>query len=160
MLPAAGGYLGFLGTDGTHSGGYGIEFDVYNNSAFSDPSANHIALIEDGLDNHLAYVNDTRVKDNLWHTVKVYIFSGGVKVYVDNMNSAVLEWSGALVRTYGGFGFGGATGGLSQSHIIDEVKNFYSTRKKLQLHHQPKQMEVLLPRKPGKSIMAIQQPLL
>jgi hypothetical protein len=58
--------------------GYGIEFDAWQNPAgdargtvgvqinppSGDPSANHIALIDGIVNNHLAYVDDERVADN------------------------------------------------------------------------------------------------
>ena len=63
--------------------GYGIEFDNWHNSIHNDPLGNHIALIKDHVDNHLAYVNDPRTGDNCWHNVSVVVKDSSVTVYVD-----------------------------------------------------------------------------
>ena len=112
--------------------GYGIEFDAWQNwvSDFNqipgaqqnpqgDPSANHIGLIEGFSGNHLAYVDDLRVADNNWHKVSISVQGSSVSVYVDQ--GLVLQWSGALSRTFDGFGFSAGTGGPgSNMHLIDD----------------------------------------
>ncbi len=112
--------------------GYGIEFDGWQNVSWDfqgitggqsnpsgDPSDNHIALIQDYTGNHLTWVNDTRVADNNWHSVSVSVQGSSVSVSIDQ--AVVLQWSGALNRTYDGFGFSGATGGVGSNwHIIDD----------------------------------------
>lgn len=112
--------------------GYGIEFDGWQNIPWDfqsttggqqnpqgDPTGSHIAVIKDFTGNHLTYVNDTRVSDNNWHWVTVHVEGSSVSVTVDQM--MVLQWSGTFDRTYGGFGFSGATGGVgSDWHIIDD----------------------------------------
>ena len=125
---ALGGGLGFNPANQTIPG-YGIEFDGWQNIAQDfqignqtfpgDPSADHIALIEDSVGNHLAYVNDERAVDNNWHQVSVVVGESSVSVYVDQ--GLVLQWNGVLNRTYDEFGFSGTTSGLnSQWHIIDD----------------------------------------
>ena len=113
--------------------GYGIEFDGWQNIPWDfqkvagsqsnpagDPSGDHIALIQDYTGNHLAYVNDQRVADNNWHQVTVSVQGSSVSVYVDH--GLVLQWTGDLNRTYDGFGFSGATGGVGSNwHLIDDV---------------------------------------
>jgi hypothetical protein len=112
--------------------GYGIEFDGWQNIPWDfqgitggqpnppgDPSANHVALIQDYTGNHLTSVNDTRVADNNWHKVSVSVQGSSVSVSIDQ--AVVLEWSGTLNRTCDGFGFSGATGGVGSNwHIIDD----------------------------------------
>lgn len=127
--PADGGALAFNGgqPDG-YDPGYGIEFDSWQNSAFDwepppvqgDPSANHIALIKDRTDNHLVVVDDARCDDNQWHQVNVTVDSNAVAVEVDG--DQVLGWEGAIDRAFGGLGFGAATGGGTNWHIIDDVR--------------------------------------
>ncbi len=112
--PGGGGSLGF----GKDIPGYGIEFDSYKNPF--DASAKHIALIENSYTNHLKYVNTGVTDDGKWHHVKVVIGDNSIDVYVDN--TLMLSWSGNIDRSYGGFGFAGATGGLNDWHIIDNVK--------------------------------------
>ncbi len=127
----AGGRLGF----NTQSiiPGYGIEFDGWPNIAYefadivggkpnpmADPSDNHIALIKDFTGNHLTYVNDQRIYDNLWHQVSVEVQGSSVAVYFDKV--LALQWSGELDRTYGGFGFSGSNGQVEASwHVIDNL---------------------------------------
>ena len=134
----AGGRLGF----NTQSiiPGYGIEFDGWANIAYefadivggkpnptADPSDNHIALIKDFTGNHLTYVNDQRIYDNLWHQVSVEVQGSSVTVYFDK--GLALQWSGELDRTYGGFGFSGSNGQVEASwHVID---NFSITARDL-----------------------------
>jgi len=126
----AGGRLGF----NTQSiiPGYGIEFDGWANIAYefddivggapnpsADPSDSHIALIKDFTGNHVAYVNDQRIYDNIWHQVSIEVQGSSVAVYFDQ--ELVLQWNGVLDRTYGGFGFSGSNGMVEASwHIIDD----------------------------------------
>jgi len=121
--PDGGGRLGFTDS-GNSVPGYGIEFDNYYNPEFNDPSANHIALIKDHVNNHLIYVDDNRTEDNKWHDVKVRVENSMINVSVDN--GTVFTWNGTINRTYDGFGFSAATGGYNNWHIIDDVKIKYS----------------------------------
>lgn len=117
--PSDGGSLAF--NDKTPAPGYGIEFDGWQNFEDTppDPSANHIALIKDWSGNHLVYVNDARTEDNQWHQVRVTVDSNRVDVEVDG--GQVLSWQGDIDRTFGGVGFGAATGFANNWHIIDDV---------------------------------------
>lgn len=123
-----GGGLGF-NNETQFFPGYGIEFDAWQNIPqdfklgpqpnLGDPSPDHIALIENDVGNHLAYVNDERVADNNWHQVCVVVGESSVSVYVDQ--GLVLQWNGVLNRTYDELGFSGTTAGLnSMWHIIDD----------------------------------------
>lgn len=109
-----GGSLGFWGS------GYGVEFDNYLDAHNSDPSANHIALVKDGTDNHLIAVNDRRTEDNKWHDVKVSVETSGATIFVDD--EEVLNWSEKTNCTYDRIGFSAATGGANNWHMIDDVK--------------------------------------
>jgi hypothetical protein len=117
-IPDYGGRLAFQEDSGNPVPGYGIEFDGYLNDY--DPSDNHIALIKDLTSNHLAYVNDARTEDNMWHQVRIIVDSNKVVVEVDG--GEVLTWQGAIDRTFGGMGFGAATGDDYNWHIIDDVR--------------------------------------
>jgi parallel beta-helix repeat protein len=119
-----GGGLGFVShPPNVNVSGYGIEFDTWQNIAnpvtgeHQDPSAHHIALIEDWVGNHLTYENDTRTGDNVWHDVSVIVRYSHIQVFVDQ--GLVIDWNGAINRTYGMFGFCGATGSATDWHIID-----------------------------------------
>ena len=135
-----GGDLGF-NTQYAIIPGYGIEFDGWQNipgdfqgiaggimnPPSGDPSGAYIALIQNSVGDHLAYVNDSRVDDNQWHQVSVIVGDSSVSVYVDQ--GLVLQWTGALNTTYSGFGFSGATGDATAWHIIG---NFSITAQNLQ----------------------------
>ena len=109
-----GGYLGFS------SLGYGVEFDTFQNSW--DVPSSHVALIKDGVENHLAQVNDARVRDQAWHNVTINVVPSSVNVYIDG--GRILQWNGTLDSTHNGFGFTAATGEASwpvnDKHIIDD----------------------------------------
>jgi hypothetical protein len=128
-----GGSLGFTTVDDKIVPGYGIEFDGWKNWVVdfqhfeggeinppgADPSSSHIALIEGYVGNHLAYVDDNRIGDNQWHQVIVEVQASSVRVFVDQ--ELVLLWEGPLNRTFDGFGFSGADGGVGTNwHIIDD----------------------------------------
>lgn len=112
-----GGLLAFQEDIGEPAPGYGIEFDTYQNDW--DPSAKHIALIKDMTSNHLAYVNDARTDDYVWHQVTIIVGSNKVDVKVDGRQ--VLTWQGRIDSTFGGMGFGAATGVNNDWHIIKDV---------------------------------------
>jgi hypothetical protein len=119
-----GGSLGF-NDDTAPIPGYAIEFDGWQNigrdpsppNEPGDPSSNHIALIKNWMGNHLVYVNDSRTEDNKWHDVSVVVGESYVGVFVDN--EFVLRWDGTFNKTYGWFGFTGATGSATNWHLID-----------------------------------------
>jgi len=134
--PNEGGGLGFSIRNGSELKpvpGYGIEFDGWQNSEsnhrliadnlnppYGDPSENHVALIKDSVGNHLAWVDDQRIADNIWHQVTINVQPTTIQVYIDG--DLVLEWSGTLDQTYDGFGFGAGTGAPGTNwHIIDDV---------------------------------------
>jgi hypothetical protein len=136
----AGGRLGF--NSGSIIPGYGIEFDGWQNIASEfdnivggtpnpttgDPSASYIGLVKDFTGDHLAYANDQRVCDNVWHQVSVVVQGSSVAVYVDQ--GLALQWTGVLDRTYDGFGFSGSNGEIGGNwHII---ANFSITAQNLQ----------------------------
>ena len=121
--PAGGGALGCFDADGTTLG-YAVELDNYNNGG-SEPSANHIAITQDTVLNHLALVDDSRTEDYVWHHVKVISDEFGIIIFVDDMLTEYIEWSGVTDRTFGGFGFSAGTGGLNNYHRVDNVQVSY-----------------------------------
>jgi hypothetical protein len=128
---ASAGWRGGFNT-GSNISGFGIEFDGWQNIPLDfqqltgnqvnppgDPSGNHVALVKDYTGNHLTYVNDPRVSDDVWHNVTVEVKVASVNVFIDQ--ELILQWNGALDRTYSGFGFSGATGQCgSNCHLIDD----------------------------------------
>lgn len=119
-VPGTGGYLGFQPWNNlTGISGYGIEFDNWYNGDFKDPSANHIAIIKDSVNNHLAYVNDPRTEDNLWHSALVQFDNGRVVVLVDG--GIVLDYQiNNVDYSYSGIGFSSATALAMNDHVIDD----------------------------------------
>jgi hypothetical protein len=123
--------------------GYGIEFDGWQNipgdfqdvaggvlnPSTGDPSGAYIGVIQNSVGDHLAYTaNDPRVDDGQWHQVSVQVSGSSVSVYVDQ--GLVLQWTGALNRTYAGFGFSGADGEVGGNYHI--IANFSITAHNLQ----------------------------
>jgi len=120
--PEGGGSLGFVDITGNVPG-YGIELDHWYNSG--DPSYEHIALIKDSVSNHLAWMNDDRVDDDIWHHVKTIVDTNDIYVFVDDMENPLFIWNGVIDRSFGGFGFTAATGGANAYHRIDDVQMSY-----------------------------------
>jgi uncharacterized protein YraI len=118
--PGRGGRLGFISESSEVAPGYGIEFDNYENSEYSDPNEKHIALIKDRVSNHLRSVGDQRTEDNQWHQVKVEVNARSIVVYVDG--DQVINFEGDIDRNYGGLGFSAATWSYNNWHLIDDVR--------------------------------------
>jgi hypothetical protein len=118
--PGKGGWLGFSPETGEVAPGYGIEFDNYENSDFSDPTERHIALIKDSVVNHLRSAVDQRTEDNQWHQVKVEVNTRSIVVYVDG--DQVINFDGDIDTNYGGLGFSAATWSCNNWHLIDDVR--------------------------------------
>lgn len=78
-----GGGLAFL------PGSYGVEFDSYYNegddgSRVVDPTEKkHIAIVKEGVTNHLKWVPDERVADGQWHEVSVIYSASTLRVLLD-----------------------------------------------------------------------------
>jgi len=133
--PGIGGYLGFLcrpvekTCPRNEAPGYGLEFDSYFNSleayGMGDPSQDHIAFIKDDINNHLIYVNDSRVEDDIWHHVKLVVTKEEMIVFVDG--DETLRWSGVINRTFGSVGFGSGIWGQDNKHLIDDFKIYGNT---------------------------------
>lgn len=119
--PVDGGSLGFVDVTGNVPG-YGIEFDHWYNS---DPSSEHIALIKDEVSNHLAWMDDDRVDDDIWHHVKTIVDTNDIYVFIDDMVNPLVIWNGDIDRSFGGFGFTAATGAANAYHRIDNVQISY-----------------------------------
>ena len=71
-----GGFLNFEGC-----GGYGLEFDTYQNT--NDSPYSHIAIIRDEVSNHLVMVDEPRVDDEKWHRAVLEIKGKKITVTID-----------------------------------------------------------------------------
>ncbi len=116
--PGGGGNMGF-NPPAMLAPGYGVEFDNWINAGDPLAAGSHVALIEDSLDEHLVWVNDTRTGDYEWHQVEVRVGWESIEVDLDGDN--LIAWRGHINRTFGGLGFSAATGALTDWHIIDDV---------------------------------------
>ncbi len=119
--PEAGSSLGFEVYPETAVRGYGVEFDNYY-TLFCDPSENrHIAIIHNDVCNELAFVDDERTGDNLWHTAEVKFITGTIIIQIDGetvLRSQLLHPD----HTYSGVGFGAGTGVAVADHEIDSFR--------------------------------------
>ena len=111
--------------------GYGIEFDSFYNGSNDEKiekDSPHIALIKNSTKGYssavLAFNNDEKVRkkltDNQWHRVLIDICEDQVTVLLDD--EKIIDWTGELDISNRFTGFSGGTGGVNQSHMID---NFY-----------------------------------
>jgi len=117
--PCEGGNLGFVPGTGP-SPGYGVEFDSLPNPDYNDPPYPHIALMKDRPDNHLTSVEDRRVADFKWHSARISVGESSVSAWVDG--DLVLRWNGELDRSHTGVGIAASTGGMTNWHIVDDIK--------------------------------------
>ncbi|QRK05125.1 hypothetical protein JQX13_33660 [Archangium violaceum] len=118
--PAGGGFLGFNPAYVSQPG-YGIVIDNYFNPDW-DPSASYIGLIANSTHsfaNKLAYVNDPRTEDSLWHSRRVRFMDGTVSVYLDGSLLFSHEMA-APDYTYDGVGFSSGIGLDQNYHQIDD----------------------------------------
>jgi len=121
--PITGGCMDFCNAEG-----YAVEFDVYHNGEYNDPGGEeHIAVLKDGVDNHLAYyvASDGEIEDNQWHNVKVVFDNGTISVYFDGSLKVSCQITD-YTPDYYYFGFTAATGSGTNDHLIDNV-NVYTS---------------------------------
>lgn len=122
-VPGTGGVLGFMERercDGRErTSGYGFEVDNYRNSS-CEASANHFALVHESIFDELDLVRDDRTADGAWHDVEVTVEEAAISVALDG--EPLLHWEGTIDRTFGGLGFGAATGGLFEEYVISDVE--------------------------------------
>ncbi len=112
------GMGGSLGWDS--ASGYGVELDCHRNLPHNDPSGSHIALMHDGIDDHLAYADVSSIQDGNWHTVSVYKSGTFISVHYDG--TEVFNYTLAEDEvTSGQFKFSAATGSLSAGQYLDSI---------------------------------------
>lgn len=121
--------IGFKG----FSPSLGIEFDTYQNGDEGDPAFDHVAVVRDGVVNHLgannlagpvqALASNPNIEDGQDHLVRISWVASSklLEVYVDCAKriSTTIE-----MRTIFGnqqevfWGFTGATGGATNAHVV------------------------------------------
>jgi len=109
--------------------GYWVHLDTFQN--FWDPPAPYVGLSArlygDGPPpSAFAHTGvDSRVGDNQWHDFRVDFEEGRVRVYLDDMNQAVLDhFIPAMDYSRDGISIWGGSGGRNNQHVIDGVKLF------------------------------------
>ena len=108
-----GGYLNFNGC-----GGYGLEFDTYQNT--NDSSNSHVAIVRDDVSNHLVMVDESRVDDEDWHTAHLAVKGNNVVVKIDG--DTIINKTIKFDKTYRYIYFAAATGSLTDNHLIKNVR--------------------------------------
>lgn len=115
--PASGGAHDFAVENG-----YAVEFDCYNNAGV-DPNGQHIAILRNNWQNHLAawQADEGVIENNQWHRVRVTNEMGYVQVWFDNQR--VLEHRIRDYQAFEGYlGFTAGTGGATNWHIVDNIR--------------------------------------
>jgi len=128
---SAGGSLAISACDSSTcyvSKGYYVEFDNYRNTGW-DPSANHIAIVENYSNsslcptNHLQVINTNKTEDNKWHKAEIIFDYNSKKLTIYLDNEFITSYIFSSINTdYSGIGFGAGTGGLNNNHIIRDIK--------------------------------------
>ena len=108
-----GGFLNFEGC-----GGYGLEFDTYQNT--NDSANAHISIVRDKVSNHLVMVDDERVDDYKWHSVVLEVEGDSVIVWVDD--EIIIDEMIDFDKTYRYMYFAASTGASTDNHYIRNVK--------------------------------------
>lgn len=104
------------------SRGFAVEFDCYSNNNYGDPNAQHIALLRDNVENHLAIcqLNEGVIECNDWRHVEVTNFLGHVQVFWEG--ERIIDYEIEDYEPYMGyFGFTAGTGGSHNWHCVDNV---------------------------------------
>lgn len=130
------------------SGGYGVELDTHYNSSRGDPSDNHIALIKEGVENHLITEPLPESEDEQWHHLTVIVEDGECSAFVDNSLKFFYEveptengWLGITAAT----GDGVNLHAVKNVQIYDDPRAFDRSALSVALHKNPSySLDVLL----------------
>ena len=112
----SGKWLDFEGASG-----YAVEFDTYHNSETDPGPANHIAIIQDSVTNHLGFADAGDLEDGVWHHAHIAFNQGHIETCVDGV--LVLSHTIQGFQPFEGyFGFTAATGTAVNYHEIDNIR--------------------------------------
>ena len=64
--------------------GYALELDIYYNSPHDPTTSDHIALLENGTLNPVAWSAQPSISNGQWHRINLVNIEGSVAVYYDN----------------------------------------------------------------------------
>lgn len=104
-------------------GGFGLEFDTYQNSGTNDPNAEHMAIIRDNTANHIhaELFADGELEDDQWHSVRITNADGLVTMFFDGQNRFAYQVQG-FSSFDGFFGFTAATASSFNTHYLDNIR--------------------------------------
>ncbi len=116
--PTSGEQLDFDGC-----GGFGVEFDTYQNASANDPDGQHVAVIRDMTNNHLKSEAFTanELENDAWHEFEIRNSAGTINVFFDG-SSRLTYTIPNFVPFDGYFGFTAATAVSYNPHYIDDVE--------------------------------------
>jgi len=103
--------------------GYGVEFDTYMNTERSDPSEEHIGIIQNVSSNHLHTVTlvPTTLKNGGMHDILIRFRNGAVQVWLNGVLRLTHFISG-YTPLDGYFGVTSACGAAFNEHRIDDMR--------------------------------------
>lgn len=111
-ITSDGEYMNFDGC-----GGYGLEFDTYQNS--KDSKNAHIAIVRDKVSNHLVSVDEPRIDDEQWHTATLSVQGNWITFSIDG--DVIINQEIEFDKTYRYMYFAASTGSCTDDHYIRNV---------------------------------------
>ena len=108
-----GEYMNFDGC-----GGYGLEFDTYENT--NDSENAHIAIVRDKVSNHLVSVDEPRVDDEQWHNAVLKVNGNNITLTIDE--DVIINENIEFDKTYRYMYFAASTGACTDDHYIRNVR--------------------------------------
>lgn len=112
-ITSDGEYMNFDGC-----GGYGLEFDTYENA--NDSPYAHVAIVRDEVSNHLVSVDEPRVDDEEWHHAILTVNGNNITVSIDG--DTIINKNINFDKTYRYIYFAASTGASTDNHYIRNVK--------------------------------------
>jgi hypothetical protein len=112
-----GGGIGYAGLPG-----FSVEVDTYYNGHVDPTSSHHVSVHLDGDQARvLAWAALPKMDDAVWHDMRVTVDGARMTVTIDGATHIDFDVPG-LVPFRGYIGFTGATGALTNDHLIDELR--------------------------------------
>ncbi len=99
-------------------GGYGLEFDTYQNT--NDSQNAHIGIVYNQVSNHLVMVDEPRVDDEEWHNAELSVKGENITLLIDG--DTVIDENIDFDKTYRYMYFAASTGTSTDDHYIRNVK--------------------------------------
>ncbi len=101
--------------------GYALELDIFYNSPHDPTTSDHIALLENGTLNPVAWSAQPSISNGQWHRINLVNLEGSVAVYYDN--DLIIEHVFAdYIGGVGNFRFSASGGSLHADQFIDNIQ--------------------------------------